>query len=145
MKTLRQILEMDDPKQDLYKPKAKGEQDFKKLHKVDKLKDRNGNDEEYFTKSKVKETTAKKGYNRDEQPFRESEDLNEDVQRDIHDKYLNGILSKLEELKTHLSNYKKESKDKQYLDSWEVKNLHRNLEDTCDTWATKVENLKKFK
>ena len=74
MKTLKELFE-------IYRPKAKGEQDFVDKHVVIKHKDRNGNDDDVFN-GKTKPVNRKKnrqGYDAgdDEKVYEETEELDE--------------------------------------------------------------------
>lgn len=84
MKTLKELFE-------IYRPKAKGEQDFVDKHVVIKHKDRNGNGDDLF-KGKTKVVDRKKerhGYDvgEDEKVYEEAEELDEAVSVS-HDRYL---------------------------------------------------------
>lgn len=75
MKTIKQLLEV-------YKPKAKDEQEFVDKHIVIKHKDRNGNGDEVFNASKVKynkRAAERHGYDsgEDEKVYEEVDDLDE--------------------------------------------------------------------
>ena len=76
---------------DLYRPKAKDEQDFVDKHVVNKVQDRNGNKDDVFN-GNTKPVDRKKtrlGYNpnEDQDVYEETEELDEAVTVS-HDRYL---------------------------------------------------------